>query len=244
MIGFHLVPIVAMVHHRIRPFLKELNKDSSPFWELSVDQVRAVLTGLQNKTPVDLSAVTTEQKDIVSEGKNIKLYIMRPGGVREKLPVLVFIHGGVWIAVNFENHRRLLCDLVVGAQVAGIFVEYTPIPDAVYPTQLNEIYAAMKWVAAHGDEINVDASRMAVAGNSVGGNMAAAITLMAKARLGLLSASRYYCTRLWTPISTRILTMPPVTDGFYQGHLCSRFRLLNAPIFTITYGAMPYIEQA
>ena len=168
----------------IRPFLKELNKDSSPFWELPGDQVRAVLTGLQNKTPVDLSAVTTEEKDIVSEGKNIKLYIMRPEGVREKLPVLVFIHGGVWIAGNFENHRRLLRDLVVGAQVVGIFVEYTPIPDAVYPTQLNEIYAAMKWVAAHGDEINVDASRMAVAGNSVGGNMAAAVTLMAKDKGG------------------------------------------------------------
>jgi acetyl esterase len=86
----------------------------------------------------------------------------------------------VWKAGNFENHKRMVRDLVVGAHVAAVFVEYTPIPEAVYPTQLNQIYAAAKWVAANGNEINVDGSRIAVAGNSVGGNMSAALTLMAK----------------------------------------------------------------
>ncbi len=165
---------------RIRPFLAELNKNSDPFWELPGDQVRNILTGLQEQTPVDLSGVTIEEKTITPEGKPVLLYIVRPEGVNEKLPVLLFIHGGVWKAGNFANHKRLVRDIVIGAGIAAVFVEYTPIPEAVYPTQINEVYAAAKWVAHHGDEINVDGSRLAVGGNSVGGNMSAALSIMAK----------------------------------------------------------------
>jgi acetyl esterase len=114
----------------------------------------------------------------------VKLYIMKPDGVPGTPPVLLFIHGGVWIAGNFENHKRLVRDLVVGSGAAAVFVEYTPIPDAVFPTQVEQNYAAAKWVAEHGADIGVDGSRMAVAGNSVGGDMSAALTLMAKDRGG------------------------------------------------------------
>jgi len=165
---------------RIRPFLKKLNKDSSPFWELPGEQVRAILTGLQDQTPVDLSGISIEEKNIVAGNRPVRLYIVRPKGTNEKLPVLLFIHGGVWKAGNFENHKRLVRDLVVGANAVAVFVEYTPIPEAVYPTQINEIYGAAKWVSEKGHEINVDSTRMAVVGNSVGGNMSAALAIMAK----------------------------------------------------------------
>jgi acetyl esterase/lipase len=135
---------------------------------------------LQSQTKVDLSGITIEEKTISPAGNPILLYVVKPEGVSEKLPVMIFIHGGVWKAGNFENHKRLVRDLVVGAQVAAVFVEYTPIPEAVFPTQLNEIYTAAKWLASNGDEINVDGSRIAVAGNSVGGNLSAALTLIAK----------------------------------------------------------------
>ena len=75
-------------------------------------------------------------------------------------------------------------DLVVGSGAAVVFVEYTPIPNAVFPTQVEQAYAAAKWVSEHGAEIGVDGSRIAVAGNSVGGDMSAALTLMAKDRGG------------------------------------------------------------
>jgi acetyl esterase len=172
------------IDHRVRAFLTELNKDSSPFWELPGPQVRAVLTGLQNKTPVDVSGITIAEKSITEDGRTVKLYIVKPESAPGKLPVILFIHGGVWIAGNFENHKRFVRDLVVGSGAAAVFVEYTPIPDAVYPTQIEENYAAAKWVAAHGDEIGVDGSRMAVAGNSVGGDMAAVLAMMAKDRRG------------------------------------------------------------
>ena len=109
---------------------------------------------------------------------------MKPETAESTLPVILFIHGGVWIAGNFENHKRFVRDLVVGSGAAAVFSEYTPIPDAVYPTQIEECYAAAKWVAAHGAEIGLDGTRMAVAGNSVGGNMSAVVALMAKDRGG------------------------------------------------------------
>lgn len=169
---------------QIRLFLSELNKDASPFWTLPGPQVRAILTDLQAKTPVDLSGVTVSEKTISENGQKVKLYIMKPEYVTAKPPVLLFIHGGVWIAGDFGNHKRLVRDLVVGSGAAAVFVEYTPIPDAVFPTQVEQNYAAAKWVAVHGAQIGVDGSRMAVAGNSVGGDMSAALTLMAKDRGG------------------------------------------------------------
>jgi acetyl esterase len=169
---------------QVRSFLSEVNKDPSPFWTLPGPQVRAVLTGLQANTPVDLSGVVISEKTITQDSRNVQLFIMKPQHTAGTPPVLLFIHGGVWIAGNFENHKRLLRDLVVRSGAAAVFVEYTPIPDAIFPTQIEESYAAAKWIAAHGAEIGIDGTRMAVAGNSVGGDMTAALTLMAKERGG------------------------------------------------------------
>jgi acetyl esterase/lipase len=169
---------------QIRAFLAELNKDSSPFWELPQPKPQEILTALQNQTPVDMSGVTTVEKTITQDGRTVKLYIMTPRHVVGKPGVLLFIHGGVWIVGNFQNHQRLLRDLVVGSGQVGVFVEYTPLPEAKYPTQMEESYAALKWVAAHAHEFGADGSRIAIAGNSVGGNMSAALALMAKDKKG------------------------------------------------------------
>jgi acetyl esterase/lipase len=169
---------------QVRAFLADLNKDSSPFWELPQPKPQEILSGLQNKTPVDVSGVTTVEKTINQDGLAVKLYIMTPQHMTVKPGVLLFIHGGVWIVGNFQNHQRLLRDLVVGSGQIGVFVEYTPLPAAKYPTQLEECYAALKWAASHAGDFGADGSRISVAGNSVGGNMTAALSLMAKDRKG------------------------------------------------------------
>ena len=168
----------------VRAFLTQINKDPSPFWELPQPKPQDILSGLQAQTKVDMSGVTTVEKTIVQDGKTVKLYIMKPEHVKGKPGVLLFIHGGVWIVGNFENHQRLLRDLVVGSGQIGVFVEYTPLPQARFPTQMDESYAALTWVAEHAGEFGADGSRIAVAGNSVGGDMTAALTLMAKDRNG------------------------------------------------------------
>ena len=169
---------------QVRSFLAKINKDSSPFWELPQPKPQEILTGLQSQTIVDMSGVTTSERTISQDGRTVKLYIVKPEQVSSNPGVLFFIHGGVWIVGNFQNHQRLLRDLVAGSGQIGVFVEYTPLPQAKFPTQLEECYAALKWVTGHAGELGADGTRVAVAGNSVGGNMTAALTLMTKDRKG------------------------------------------------------------
>jgi len=169
---------------QIRSFLADINKDSSPFWELPQPKPQEILTRLQSQTTVDMSGVTVTEQTISQDGRRVKLYVMKPEHVSGKPGVLLFIHGGVWIVGNFENHQRLLRDLVVGSGQIGVFVEYTPLPKAQFPMQLEECYAALKWIAEHAGELGADGSRIAVAGNSVCGNMTAALALISKDRAG------------------------------------------------------------
>lgn len=168
----------------IRSFLKELNKESTPFWEFQQPKPQEVLSGLQSKTPVDMSGVTTVDKTINQDGVSVKLYVMTPERIGGKPGVILFIHGGVWIVGNFDNHKRLLRDLVVGSGQVGVFVEYSSLPAAKFPTQLDESYAALKWINANAGELGADGTRVAVVGNSVGGDLSAALTLMTKEREG------------------------------------------------------------
>jgi acetyl esterase/lipase len=172
------------INHEVRKFLEEANKDASPFWLLPGPQVRATLSGLQNKTPIDMSGVTISDKVITQDNRKVKIYIFRPENVKGTPPVLFFIHGGVWIAGDFDNHKRFVRDLAVGTGAVVVFPEYTPIPDAIYPTQIEECYAALKWTVSHGRDLDADPSRLAIAGNSVGGNMTAVVTMLAKERGG------------------------------------------------------------
>jgi acetyl esterase/lipase len=163
-----------------RAFLKVLNAGGPPVESLSKEDARNVLVNAQVSVKVDLSGIDVSEKTITADGYTIKLNIVRPAGVKDKLPVFIFIHGGGWILGDFATHKRMVRDMVVLSGFAAVFVNYTPSPEAKYPQAINEIYAATKWVAEHGDEINVDGRNLAVVGNSVGGNMSAVTALKAK----------------------------------------------------------------
>ncbi len=110
----------------------------------------------------------------------------------------MFFHGGGWILGDFPTHERFVRDLVADSGAVAVFVNYTPSPEARYPVAINEAYAATKWVAENGAQISADGKRLAVAGNSVGGNMAAIVALMARQKGGpaLHQASEELKTRL------------------------------------------------
>jgi acetyl esterase/lipase len=164
-----------------REFLKVLNSPAPPELEkLSPAEARKVLETAQASVDVDYSGIEESEKTISADGYEILLNIVRPAGVSEKLPVFMFIHGGGWVLGDYPTHRRMVRDLVVNSGFAAVFVNYTRTPEAVYPQQINEIYAALRWIAENGAEINVDGTNLAVVGNSVGGNMAAVTALMAK----------------------------------------------------------------
>jgi acetyl esterase len=100
------------------------------------------------------------------------------------LPAIIYIHGGGWILGDESIYDRLIRQIANEADAAVVFVNYTPSPEAHYPVALEQAYTAASYVAAHGSSLNLDASRMAVAGDSVGGNMATALTMLAKQRGG------------------------------------------------------------
>ena len=167
------------VERRIREFLAVLNSGGPPIETLSPTAARKVLVDAQASVSLDLPPCDIEEKSITQDGLQVSLTIVRPAGSTSTLPGFLFIHGGGWILGDFPTHERFVRDIVSDTGFTAIFVNYTPSPEAKYPTAINEIHAAAKWVAAHGGEIRVDASLLAIFGNSVGGNMTAAVALKA-----------------------------------------------------------------
>ena len=163
----------------VATFLSALNgAGGKPLEQLSVQQARDVLIGAQKGAA--LPAADVSEKTITALGKPLTLTIVKPAGATGKLPVFMFFHGGGWVLGDFPTHERFVRDLVNESGAAAVFVNYTPSPEAHFPVAITQAYEATKWVAEHGDEIGVDGSRLALAGNSVGGNMVAAVALQAK----------------------------------------------------------------
>ena len=96
----------------------------------------------------------------------------------------MYFHGGGWVLGGFDTHERLIREITNSAHTAVIFVDYTRPPEVKYPIPLEEAYAATKWISENGQTLNLDSSRLAVAGDSVGGNMATAVALLTKERGG------------------------------------------------------------
>jgi acetyl esterase/lipase len=206
-----------------KKFLTALNSaGGKPMEQMTPHEARAVLTGAQSSVKVDVSGVDVTEKTITADGADINLHIVRPAGVKGTLPVFMFFHGGGWVLGDFPTHQRFVRDLVVNSGAAAVFVNYTPSPEAQYPVAINQAYAATKWVAENGSQIDVDGKRLAIAGNSVGGNMAAVVALMAKDKKG-------------PDIKLQVLLWP-VTDanfetGSYHEFATQRFLTRNMMIW-------------
>ena len=130
--------------------------------------------------PVDIEDLT------IADGpsEQVALRILRPSHAKVPLPVIVYIHGAGWVFGSKQTHDRLIRELAVEAGAAVVFPEYSLSPEAKYPTALEECYSVVKWVTEHGLSHGMDPERLAVAGDSVGGNMAAAVTLLSRERGG------------------------------------------------------------
>jgi len=151
-----------------------------PLETLSPKDARGVLTGAQASVNVDVSGIQVERRTIAVDGQALEIRVVRPQGAKGELPVFMFFHGGGWVLGDYPTHERLIHDLVLGSGAAAVYVDYTPSPEAKFPTAINQAYAATRWVAENGRQIGVDGKRLAVVGNSVGGNMAAVVALKAK----------------------------------------------------------------
>ncbi|NRQ38174.1 alpha/beta hydrolase [Nonomuraea sp. NN258] len=185
-----------MNEHILEPAAQELAQATSkpPFlYELGPDGARQVLDDLQ-AAPIAKPEIEERWIVVPAEVGDVRVRIVRPPTSFGLLPVVLYMHGGGWVLGNAGTHDRLVRELAVGANAAVVFVEYDRSPEARYPVAVEQGYAAARWVVRHGAEEGLDSSRMAVAGDSVGGNMAAALTILAKRRgdVGFVHQSLYY----------------------------------------------------
>jgi len=208
----------AGVQRKIQVFLQALAAGGGkPIERMSPREAREALEGLQSSVKVDLPRADVAERTISSEGQSVKLVVVRPAGMTGTLPAFMFFHGGGWVLGDFPTHERLVRDLVVGSSATAVFVEYDRSPEAHYPVAINQAYAATSWVAAHGNEIGVDGGRLAVAGNSVGGNMAAVVALMCKDR----GRPNIRCQVLLWPVMNAAFDTASY-DQFAEGYFLTR----------------------
>jgi acetyl esterase/lipase len=165
-----------------------------PFlYELTPDEARKVLDDVQ-AAPIDKLPVEDRWTTVPADVGDVRVRIVRPPGAVGTLPVVLYMHGGGWVLGNADTHDRLVRELAVGAGAAVVFVEYDRSPEARYPVAIEQGYATARWIVREGAEHALDPDRMAIAGDSVGGGMTAAITLMAQERgdVRFVHQSMYY----------------------------------------------------
>lgn len=173
------------LERKTKLFLENLARHSGPqLYELPVQDARAVLTDLQKGDVKKLAADVEDREILTGPDGKLSIRIVRPQGNKTKLPPVLYFHGGGWVLGDKNTHDRLVRELANGLQAAIVFLNYTPSPEAQFPKPIEEAYAATKYVAEHGDELNLDTRKLIIAGDSVGGNMAAVVALLSRERGG------------------------------------------------------------
>ena len=185
-----------MTNHFLEPAAQAFADATSapPFlYQLGPDGARKVLDDVQAK-PVEKPDVDDKWITVPADVGDVRVRIVKPVGREDRLPTILYVHGGGWVLGNAGTHDRLVRELAVGVEAAVAFVEYDRSPEARYPVAIEQAYAAAQWITQHGLSEGLDANRLAVAGDSVGGNMTAALAIMAKQRgdVTFVHQSMYY----------------------------------------------------
>lgn len=177
----------------------DANAPHPRIYKLPPEEGRALLEKVQespvDKLPVDIEDLTVD----TGQWGSINVRFVRPEGNTDKLPVIFYIHGAGWVFGSAQTHDKLIRELAVRTNSVVVFPEYSRSPEAKYPTAIEQSYAVLQKLSELAESKGLDLSELAVAGDSVGGNMATVMTILTKERQGL-------------PIQKQLLFYP-VTDA-------------------------------
>ncbi|MFP7478853.1 alpha/beta hydrolase [Terribacillus saccharophilus] len=174
------------------PYLFDLGPNEG---RKTVDDVQS---GEIDKPEVDIEDITIPG----GPTGEVSIRIIKPKQIDRNLPVILYSHGAGWVFGNAHTHDHLIRSLAVDSESVVVFPNYSLSPEVRYPVAIEEIYATLEWIAENGEEYGIDTDKITAAGDSVGGNMTAAITLMAKERKG--------------PKISKQLLFYPVTDANFD----------------------------
>ncbi len=198
-------------------FIEKLtNSDSKPLYEMEIPEARNFLADIQRASKIDIDTIVFNEYIETNPGK-VELQFVRPtGSENEILPVILYVHGGGWILGDSETHGALIKNLANCTHSCVVFVNYSRSPEAQYPQPLDEIYAALEYIYEHAKTFNIDPYKISLAGDSAGGNMAAATCIRAKKQHGPKIAFQ--------------LLLYPVTDASMKSESYNLFK--NGPWLT------------
>ena len=163
-----------------------------PLYERPLAETRKAIDAAQTDAPTP--DVEESWVEVSADVGDVRVLIIKPRGAETQLPVVLYLHGGGWVFGSAGSHGRLAGELAVASGAAVLFVEYALAPEARYPVQIEQCYAVARWITQQGESHGLDASRIAVAGDSAGGNMATVLCLLAKKRgdVSFVHQSMYY----------------------------------------------------
>ena len=170
------------VNPKIKFFLEQMNTMPVSFEKITPEVMRSsensALMAMQ-KEPVE----KVEDRTIPLTGRDIPIRIYTPAG-NAPFPALVFYHGGGWVLGSIESHDAICRELANLASCVVVSVEYRLAPEHKFPAAVEDAYESLEWIVAHADELGIDPDRIAVGGDSAGGNLATVTCLIAKERSG------------------------------------------------------------
>jgi acetyl esterase len=190
-----------------------------PFlYQLTPAEGRKIVIGLQTDPPPHLPEADISDLEIEGgpTGK-VRVRIVRPPNSTGPLPVILYVHGLGWVFGGPETHDRLVRELAVGVNAAVVFPDYDLAPESQYPTQIEQVYAVADWISMNGPEQGLATDRIAVAGDSVGGNMATVTTILAKQRGGV----QFQGQLLYYPVTNAAFDTGSY-DQFAEGYFLAR----------------------
>ncbi len=201
-----------------RAFLEKINSQTGPkLTELPLDKAREVFASLQD---VPVKKEKAQIEDIVFKTDtrgDISIRIVRPENSKTKLPVIFYCHGAGWVFGDKNVYDRLTRDLVAGSRAALVFVDFSRSPEAKFPVAIEEFFAAAKYLSDNASKYNLDKDQMIVAGDSVGGNMATVLAMLAKERGGV----EFKAQVLFYPVTNAEFDNHSYKE-FAEGHFLTR----------------------
>lgn len=158
--------------------------DTEPLYKMTPEKARQFLNKLQEKTHKEIEADVIDTNIFTETADNVDIRVVRPKGNNEKLPVIIYVHGGGWVLGGKEDFDMLIRKLAVCTYSVVVFPSYALSPEVHYPTAVNQIYAVLQFLYENPGEFNIDENKIAIVGDSAGGNMAAVTALRAKNQKG------------------------------------------------------------